>query len=98
MSAMGTKIDEFDVPVCNSFQAKIQNDQLCYEVDLDKFSKLNNIDNELKLGFAFILDCNEDRQVSIENTTTRKETKIGLTSRKVDSGQPSIYIDTIGNI
>ena len=32
MSAMGVKIDKFDVPVCNSFQAKILNDQLCYEV------------------------------------------------------------------
>ena len=29
MSAMGVMIDQFDVPVCNSFQAKILNDQLC---------------------------------------------------------------------
>ena len=38
MSAMGVKIDKFDVPVCNSFQAKVLNDQLCYEVDLNRFS------------------------------------------------------------
>ena len=38
MLKMGKKIDHFDVPVCNSFQAKIINDQLCYEVDLKKFS------------------------------------------------------------
>ena len=48
--------------VCNSFQAKIQDDQLCYEIDLDKFSDRDNIENELKTGFVFIMDYNEDRQ------------------------------------
>ena len=43
MSAMGVKIDQFDVPVCNSFQAKVLNDQLCYEVDLSRFSDKENI-------------------------------------------------------
>ena len=38
MSAMGIMLDLFDVPVCNSFQARILNDQLCYEVDLNPFA------------------------------------------------------------
>ena len=63
MSAMGVKIDKFDVPVCNSFQAKILNDQLCYQVDLNRFSDKHDKDKELKLGFHFILDYNEDRQI-----------------------------------
>ena len=42
-SAMGVEIYQFVVPVRNSFQAKIMNDQLCYEVDLNKFSDENNI-------------------------------------------------------
>ena len=33
---MGVNIKQFDVPVCNSFKAKILNDQLCYEIDLNK--------------------------------------------------------------
>ena len=48
MSTMGVKIDQFDVPVCNSFQAKILNDQLCYEVDLKRFAAKDNIENEVK--------------------------------------------------
>ena len=37
-SIMGRKIDAFkNISVCNSFKAKIFNDQLCYEVDLQKF-------------------------------------------------------------
>ena len=29
-STMGVKIDQIDVPVCNSFRPKIIRDQLCY--------------------------------------------------------------------
>ena len=36
MSVMGVKIDQFDVPVCNSFRPKIVQDQLCYTVDPNK--------------------------------------------------------------
>ena len=74
MSAMGVTIPQFDVPVCNSFQAKILNDQLCYEVDLKKFSNKNNILNELKLGFNFLLDYNEDRQVTLHQEVHSKST------------------------
>ena len=48
MSSVGVKIDQFDVPVCNSFQAKILNAQLCYEVDLNWLSHKHNIKRELK--------------------------------------------------
>ena len=63
MSSMGVKMDNFTVPVCRSFEAKIMNDQLCYEVDLKTFSYNNNIEKELKIGFNFLMDYNEDRQV-----------------------------------
>ena len=45
-STMGVKIDQIDVPVCNSFRPKIIRDQLCYTVDLNKikqkFQRYNN--------------------------------------------------------
>ena len=37
MKSMGREINGFDDPVCDSFEAKIRNDQLCYEVDLEKY-------------------------------------------------------------
>ena len=64
MSSVGRKIDQFDVPVCNSFQAKHFNDQLCYVVDLNKLSNKRNIEKELELGFYFLMDYNEDRQLT----------------------------------
>ena len=99
MSAMGTKIDEFDVPVCNSFQAKIMNDQLCYEVDLNKFSDKSNIANEIRLGFHFLMDYNEDRQVTFDKNISRKE--VGLANNVAASDQSQdafVYLDTIGEL
>ena len=50
METMGIMIEQFEVSICNSFKAKVLNDQLCYEVDLNFHSDKNNIENELKLG------------------------------------------------
>ena len=40
MKSMGREINEFHVPVCDSFEAKTRNEQLCYEVDLEKYKKI----------------------------------------------------------
>ena len=98
MSSMGVKIDMFGIPVCNSFQAKILNDQLCYEVDLNRFSNKNNIGRELKLGFHFVMDYNEDRQFISENFSENKM-KFGLANSISEfdvSHNAVIYLDTIG--
>ena len=97
MSAMGVKINEFDVPVCNSFKATIFNDQLCYEVDLQKFSSNHKI--ELKSGFAFIMDYNEDRQVVFDKGITETDKEFGLVSSIVESDQDQhafIYLNSVG--
>ena len=98
MSAMGIKIEQFDVPVCNSFQAKILNDQLCYEVDLNRFADKNNIDKQIELGFNFIMDYNEDRQLTFERNISNIE-EVDLANRIAESNQQNqafIYLNTIG--
>ena len=100
MTSVGVQIDQFDVPVCNSFQAKILNDQLCYEVDLNKYSNKDNIDKELSSGFLFFLDYNEDRQVTFEFEQSNIETE-NLMDKIVQSENnmhASIYFDTIGKL
>ena len=58
---MGIEIDNFDIPVCNSFEPKILKDQLCYQVNLNKFkSKVNVFE---KVSFSIFIDYNEDRQL-----------------------------------
>ena len=99
MSAVGVKIDQFDVPVCNSFQAKILNDQLCYEVDLNLLSQKYNIKRELKLGFNFLMDYNEDRQVTLDNgiIKTKKNKTLASSILETDQDQQAfMYLNTIG--
>ena len=95
---MGKKIDQFKVPVCNSFKAKILNDQLCYKVDLNMFKDVNNVERELKLGFYFLMDYNEDRQVTFDKNTVENK-DFDLASYIIESDQDDqafIYLDTIG--
>ena len=61
MSVMGVKIDQFDVPVCNSFRPKIIRDQLCYTVDPNEYKNKINLIGELSL--SLFLNYNEDRQM-----------------------------------
>ena len=98
MSATSTRFDQFDVPVCNSFQEKVFNNQLCYEVDLNEVSQSHNIQKEIKLGFYFLMDYNEDRQVTFDNEVFRKK-DFDMASSIIESDQDNkafIYLNTIG--
>ena len=98
MSSMGANNNQFDIPVCNSFEAKILNDQLCYEIDLNRFSNKNNIKNELELGFIFLMDYNEDRQFVDNGESTQVEGK-SFGNRVVKSdheNHASVILNTIG--
>ena len=96
MSTVGQQIDGFGQPMCNSFQAKILNDQLCYEVDLNRFSNKDNIRNELKLGFVFFMDYNEDRHVTFD----RGHEEVSIISSQfintTTTPEAFIYLNTIG--
>ena len=89
---MGTKIDQFKHPVCNSFHPVIRNVQLCYQVDLDKFRDKNRIDDQLKKGLVLLLDFNEDRQLKIDSPMSNEQKSI-FTSDAKNSAQ--IHLDTI---
>ena len=97
MSAMGTMMDQIEIPICNSFEPKVLNDQLCYEVDLDRFSNKTNRDKEMKDGFIFLMDYNEDRQKTIQAVEEVVEKNIFTQMVKTDYNQHAVtYVNTIG--
>ena len=102
MSAVGIKIDQFNVPVCNSFQAKILNDQLCYEVDLNKYKDKENMENYSKLGLVLFIDYNEDRQVKFFDEYEKSDFNSLVAaidnSANIDDHQAFIYLNSIGKI
>ena len=92
---MSHKTELLQLPVCNSFQAIILNDQLCYEVDLNDFSE--NKEHELQSGFVFIMDYNEDKQVLNDKDDNQNE-RSGLVRRIVNSNykqKATIHLNTI---
>ena len=67
MSVMGVKIDQFDVPVCNSFRSKIIRDQLCYTVDPNDYK--HKIDLEKDISISLFINYNEDREINSDTAT-----------------------------
>ena len=68
---MGMKIKHFYSPICNSFHTKILNDNLCYEVDPNRF-----IDAQdpwaMSKGLTLFIDTNLERQYPKRKVTTGK--------------------------
>ena len=101
ISAMGNMTDIYELPVCKSFQAKILNDQLCYQVDLEKYKSNDNVANDLKSGLVLFLDYNEDRQATLEETdeqSTKYHRFVDRIDGSLDGESASIYLNTIGKI
>ena len=100
--SMGVKIEQFGVPVCKSFQAKVLNDQLCYEVDLNRFVEKDKVDKYLKLGFSFAMDYNEDRQVVMDKNMNKNMMNANGWSNSIvelNTDQTAlVYLNTIGKV
>ena len=80
---MGAYHSNFKVPVCNSFQATVKDEQICYELDLEKYKNELDLVKQLQEGLVLYIDYNEDKQLTVEN---KKE------------NAAHVYIDTISMI
>ena len=99
MSSVGVKINNFNIPVCNCFQTKVLDDQICYEVNLNIYSNKVNFAKELKTGFLFIMDYNEDRQYPFYLKDDNEVEYTSLADKLIqedESQHALIYLDTIG--
>ena len=98
---LGQKIYHLKIPVCNSFQPTLLNDQMCYEIELDNMTNKKTIKEDIKAGFVFIMDYNEDRQVIFrENFTTKEEDGFVQLIEDIDhaNNDATIHLNTIGSI
>ena len=67
---LGSKIEQFDTYVCNSFRPKILNNQLCYELDLNERIEKPFKAKDLELGLTLLIDENDDRQYKLWKNKT----------------------------
>ena len=63
ISTLGSESDLFSIPVCNGFKAKLFYDQLCYEIDVNRFQD-NFTEQDLQLGLSMLVDTNFNRHYS----------------------------------
>ena len=78
--SMGTNYSKFKVPVCNSFQATVKDEQICYEIDLEQYRNEHDLVKKLQEGLVLYLDYNEDKQLTLE---------------KNKGSEAHVYMDTI---
>ena len=94
---MGFMKDNFELPICNSFQATIFRHGLCYEVDLEMHRNRNDIEEGLSIGLVFFMDYNEDRQVIVdENIKTNRIEGFHIVDRSKTHTNAFIILNTIG--
>ena len=91
---IGTKINEFNVPVCDIFNPKHYFDKLCYETDLKNLKDNQKLDNQLKIGLTLLLDLNEERQTIGKNHLESESNSI-KSFYQDDASSFSIFVDTI---
>ena len=94
MKSLGQKIDDFEVPTCNVFEAKNLNDQICFELDLNKQKDENDI-FQLKDGILLILDFNEERQFEKDINSKKVEKERNYIYEDEDNSV-QVHIDSIG--
>ena len=104
MSSVGVKVEQFKIPVCNSFQEKILYNQRCFEFDPYKSFKSNNTEQQLKKGLTFLMDYNEDKQATLKTEESSAEKNIPSLQSSIEesnengvNSDASIYLDTIGD-
>ena len=98
MSLLGVGNRNFNFPVCSAFRKRIVPGALCYQVDINNFKKSFTV-HDLTRGLTFLLDYNEDRQLSVN--VAEKVHSIrhnNMVDKFVDFGdhqEALIHIDTI---
>ena len=98
MSAIGVKMEDFELPICNSFRPSVRSYQLCYEIDLEKYKSKTSVERDLKSGLVLSLDYNEDREVLLDRNfdVLQKEDFVGKVDGSQNDEKASIYLNTIG--
>ena len=99
MSLLGRKVDGFQVPVCSAFTRKIVNNQLCYEVDLNRFRDQVDWKESLQSGLSLVIDTNDEydvRKLLTEDGNIKTvENKLDTYQNRQLQGEFSIFLKTI---
>ena len=64
MDVLGREIGNFSWPVCTSFEKRILGNQLCYQIDVNKFKdNITKSANLKKIGLSLLVDVNAEYDI-----------------------------------
>ena len=101
LSLVGTNIDQFHSPVCTAFKQKIVNDQVCYEIDVNRFKGDVDWEESLQFGLSLVLDTNEEYDVSKllageeQIETNDVEDELLNSYHRIEQDKFTIFLNTI---
>ena len=99
MSLLGRKADGFQDPVCSAFTGKIVNNQLCYEINLNRFRDQVDWEESLQSGLSFVIDTNDEYDVrkllTEDGNINTVEDKLDSYQNRQLQGKFSILLKTI---
>ena len=99
MSLLGRKVEGFQDPVCSAFTGKIVNNQLCYEVDLNRFRDQVDWQESLQSGLSLVIDTNDEydvRKLLTEDGNIKTvENRLDTYQSRQLQGKFSIFLKTI---
>lgn len=102
VSSMGSRIPDFDIPVCNSLKERVLNDQLCYEVDPNDFKNpADTSAHDIMEGLTLLIDLNEDRTISNEEEDIPEEKNkqgLNIKANQISKKEMTIFLDTLGKL
>ena len=100
MSAMGEKINQFEIPVCNKFKPKMLDRQLCYQVDVNEVIDMVDAEKAMTKGLVFMMDYNDDKQIKEfkdQKDDSSTNDLYDMLKQEHNKQEARIYVDTLGN-
>ena len=99
MAVVGTKLDNFDMPICTKFRPTILKGQLCYQVDVNEYK--SQVDKQMLIshGLVLLLDYNEDKMGPDGKDDFKVATAKDLSHMQKNNDETQdalIYVETLG--
>lgn len=91
------KSEKFSAHVCNSFKPKLMNDQVCFDIDPNKY--LQNGQNADNIVLYLLIDDNKDRQIldsKETQTVDQLKNEDFMPDDDVKQTESLVYLNTIG--
>ena len=102
MEIVGTFHSKFPIPVCSAFVKVILNNQVCYKIDVNRFTQKEKLNGQKNDGLNLFLDYNEDKQYIDQKVEPSVNASLSISRNLIQNenkgniNEAIIYFSTLG--